>query len=89
MIGRLGYNRCNNRYGLLVMDLWYIEGFHCGNTLDVWDSENEQWMPTRMEMHYQASAFSFPPKRNDGWYLVGTRYSGTSLEGLKVRVRDQ
>ncbi len=75
--GRMGYNSSNDRYGLLVMDLWEIEGFHCGQTLEVWDSENEKWIPTRMEMHY-----------NDGWYLVGTPYRGTALEGLTVRVDD-
>ena len=84
--GRMGYNSDNDRYGLLVMDLWEIEGFHCGDTLEVWDSEAEKWIPTRMEMHYQAP--SFPKKRNDGWYLIGTPYSGTALEGLKVRIAD-
>ena len=84
--GILGYNSQNDRYGLLVMDLWEIEGFHCGQTLEVWDSDKEQWIPTRMEMHYQAP--SFPKKRNDGWYLVSTEYSGTALEGLTVRVDD-
>lgn len=83
--GILGYNSENDRYGLLVCDLWEIEGFHCGETLDVWDSESEQWVPTRMEMRHRAP--SFPPKHNDGWYLVGTPYSGTALEGLKVRVQ--
>ena len=83
-IGRMGYNSQNDRYGLLVMDLWEIEGFHCGDSLEVWDSDTEQWIPTRMEMHWQAP--SFPPKRNDGWYPVGTPYSGTALEGLKIRV---
>lgn len=84
--GILGYNSSNDRYGLLVMDLWRIEGFHCGDLLDVWDSAKEEWIPTRMEMRWQAP--SFPPKRNDGWYLVGTPYNGTALEGLKVRVND-
>ena len=84
--GILGYNSKNDRYGLLVMDLWEIEGFHCGEMLEVWDSDKEQWILTRMEMHYQPSAFQFPKKRNDGWYLVGTPYSGTDLEGLTVRV---
>lgn len=87
LTGRMGYNSQNDRYGLLVMDLWEIEGFHCGDILEVWDSEKEQWIPTRMEMHYQPSAFRFPKKRNDGWYLVGTEYSGTALEGLKVRAQ--
>ena len=88
MIGILGYNSSNDRYGLLVSDLWEIEGFHCGQTLEVWDGDKEQWISTRMEMHYQPSAFQFPPQRNDGWYLVGTEYSGTDLEGLRVRVSD-
>lgn len=88
MIGTLGYNSSNDRYGLLVCDLWEIEGFHCGQLLEVWNSDTEQWIPTRMEMHYQPSAFQFPSQRNDGWYLVGTGYSGTDLEGLRVRVSD-
>lgn len=73
--GLLGYNSQNDRYGLLVMDLWKIEGFHCGETLDIWDYEAEEWIPTRMEMRYQ-----------NEWYLVDTPYSGTALEGLKARV---
>ena len=87
--GVLGYNRQNGRYGLLVMDLWEIEGFHCGEVLEVWDGDTQQWTPTRMEMHCQPSAFQFPKKRNDGWYLVGTPYSGTALEGLTVRVKNR
>lgn len=83
LMGIMGYNSQNDRYGLLVMDLWEIDGFHCGDTLEVWDSENEQWIATRMEMHWNSS---FQPKRNDGWYLVGTPYSGIALEGLKIRV---
>ena len=82
--GVLSYNSQNDRYGLLVSDLWEIEGFHCGQALELWDSNSGQWIPTRMEMHYQAP--TFPKKRNNGWYLVGTQYSGTALEGLKVRV---
>jgi len=75
-IGRMGYNSNNDRYGLLVMDLWEIEGFHCGDTLEVWNSDTEQWIPTRMEMRWK-----------NEWYLVDTPYSGSDLEGLKVRVR--
>ena len=67
--GLLGYNSRNDRYGLLVMDLWEIEGFHCGDTLEVWDSESDQWIPTRIEMRWK-----------NEWYLVGTEYSGTALE---------
>ena len=84
MKGILGYNSQNDRYGLLVMDLWVtftnlyifivaeIEGFHCGQTLEVWNSEAEKWIPTRMEMHYP-----------NEWYLIGT-----ALEGLTVRIDD-
>ena len=85
IIGRLGYNAENDRYGLLIMDLWKIKGFHCGTSLDVWDNESDTWIPTKMAMHYQAP--SFPKKRNDGWYLMGTNYSGQQLEGLRVRVK--
>lgn len=77
MKGILGYNSQNDRYGLLVMDLWEIEGFHCGQTLEVWNSEAEKWIPTRMEMHYP-----------NEWYLIGTEYSGTALEGLTIRIDD-
>ena len=84
--GVLGYNRQNGRYGLLVMDLWEIEGFHCGDVLEVWDGDTQQWTPTRMEMHCQTSTF---PKKHNNWYLVGTPYSGTALEGLTVRVKNR
>lgn len=83
--GTMSYNRQKGRYGLLVMDLWEIEGFCCGDSFEVWDSENERWIDTRMEMHWQAP--TFPPKRNDGWYLVGTSYRGIALEGLKIRLK--
>lgn len=75
--GILGYNSQNGRYGLLVMDLWEIDGFHCGETMEVWDSEQEQWIPTRIEMSWK-----------DEWYLVGTSFSGQDLEGLTVRVNE-
>ncbi len=74
--GILSYNSSNDRYGVLVMDLWYNDGLHCGESLDVWDYDKEQWIPTRIEMRWK-----------NEWYLVDTPYSGTALEGLKVRVR--
>lgn len=40
--GRLGYNRKNDRYGLLVTDLWEIDGFSCGNRLQV--EINGEWV---------------------------------------------
>lgn len=75
MTGILGYNSLNDRYGLLVCDLWKIEGFHCGDTLEIWDSEREQWLPTRIEMSWK-----------NEWYLAGTVLRGQALEGLKVRI---
>jgi hypothetical protein len=75
-VGKLGYNCDNGRYGILVCDLWELDGFRCGDTLEVWDRDTEQWIPTRMEMRWK-----------NEWYLVDTPYSGTALEGLKVRVR--
>ena len=74
--GILSYNSSNDRYGVLVMDLWHNDGLHCGESLDVWDYDKEQWIPTRIEMRWK-----------NEWYLVDTPYSGTALEGLKVRVR--
>ena len=73
--GILSYNMKNDRYGLLVMDLWENDGFHCGECFDIWDYETEQWLPTRIELN------------NNGWYLVDTKYRGFDLEGLKVRVK--
>ncbi len=71
--GILSYNNSNDRYGVLVMDLWHNDGLHCGECLDVWDYDKEQWISTRIEMN------------RNGWYLVG--YNAECLEGLKVRVR--
>lgn len=68
--GILSYNATNDRYGLLVRDLWVHDGFHCGDTMEV--MVDGEWVHTRMEM-------------DDGeWYLVGTPYRG-DLEYLKVR----
>lgn len=32
--GRLGYNSSNDRYGVLVSDLWEDNGLHCGECLE-------------------------------------------------------
>lgn len=75
--GILGYNSKNGRYGMLVHDLWEIDGFHCGDVLEVWDYDSEEWIPTRMEMSYP-----------NEWYLVGTQLRGMALEGLRVRTKE-
>ena len=73
--GILGYNSANDRYGILVCDLWEVDGLHCGDCLEVWNYETETWTSTRIEMRWK-----------NEWYLVGTPYSGTALEGSKVRI---
>lgn len=71
--GRLGYNDSNNRYGLLIMDLWEHTGFHCGECLQV--MVEGEWVETRMEMD-----------NAQNWYLVGTPYRG-DLEYVKARIK--
>ena len=75
VIGRLGYNDSNGRYGLLAMDLWEDIGFHCGETLEVQLPDSEEWFSTRMEMN--------PAKE---WYLVDTPYVG-NLEYIRARIK--
>ena len=70
--GRLGYNSDNDRYGLLVSDLWEHEGFHCGEGLEV--VVDGKWIATRMEMSADRE-----------WYLVGTDYKG-DLEYIRARI---
>lgn len=54
MVGRLGYNSANGRYGLLVSDLWEDTGFHCGECLEVMVDEqvggNQNGNVSRAEM---------------------------------------
>lgn len=81
--GILRYNSSNDRYGLTIMDIWKIDGFHCGQSVEVWDAETEHWISTIFGMQYQKPSF---PKKKPVWYLIGTSYSGAALDGLKVRV---
>ncbi len=76
-VGKMGYNASNKRYGLLIADLWHIDGFHCGNTLEFYDYDQEEWIPARIEM-------SWPDQE---YYLYGTELKGEDLEGLKIRVK--
>lgn len=75
IIGRLGYNDKNGRYGLLVSDLWENDGFHCGETLEV--LVDDKWVQTRMEMSWD--------ENGSAWYLVGTPYKD-DLEYVRARV---
>ena len=73
--GRLGYNSRNDRYGLLVSDLWEVEGFHCGEGMEV--LVDDKWVNTRMEMDWRTEG--------NFWYLVGTPYYG-NLEYVRARI---
>ena len=73
--GRLGYNASNQRYGLLVSDLWEHTGFHCGEGLEV--KVDDKWVQTRMEMLWDENGGS--------WYLVDTPYRG-DLEYVRARI---
>ena len=77
--GRLGYNADNDRYGLLVSDLWQHDGFHCGETLEV--MVDGKWTQSRMEM-------SWTPTGGE-WYLVGTPFRGSSLEYVRARIQSR
>lgn len=70
-IGRLGYNPSNQRYGILVSDLWENDGLHCGEVLEFFI--NGKWVIDRIE-------FS-----NDDWYLVYNQLKGNELEYLQVK----
>lgn len=71
--GRLGYNSENDRYGLLVSDLWENDGFHCGESLQV--EIDNKWVDTRFEMGI-----------DNEWYLVGTPYRGSDIEYITARI---
>ena len=73
--GRLGYNMQNQRYGLLVMDCWEVNGFSWGQPLEV--KVNGRWKKTRMEMDWSTG--------QGLWYLVDTPYFA-NLEYIEARV---
>lgn len=75
--GRLGYNSENDRYGLLVSDLWEHDGFHCGESLQV--KVDGQWIDTTMEMDWTTG--------EGVWYLTGTGYRGEDLEYVYARIQ--
>lgn len=72
-VGRLGYNKENDRYGILKGDSWRNNGLHCGEGLEV--MVDGEWVLTRMEMSLERE-----------WYLVGTSYCG-NLENIPVRIK--
>ena len=75
--GRLSYNCNNDRYGLLVSDLWEYEGFHCGDPLEV--KVDDKWIHTRIEMAWD--------EKGGHWYLVGTPYFDC-LEYVCARIKE-
>ena len=72
--GRLGYNHENDRYGLLVSDLWKCSGLYCGQPLQI--QINGKWIDTHMEMDM------------GNWYLYGTDLKGEDMEYLKARLEE-
>lgn len=77
--GRLGYNFQNDRYGLLVSDLWEDNGFHCGECLQV--QINGKWIDTSMEMDWSTG--------KGVWYLTGTKIKGEDLEYTRARIKKE
>ena len=75
--GRLGYNSENDRYGLLVSDLWEDDGFHCGESLQV--KIGDEWIDTSMEMDWSTGS--------GVWYLTGTKIRGYELEYTRARIQ--
>lgn len=74
--GRLGYNHENDRYGLLVSDLWEKNGFHCGEALQIRIAG--EWIDATMQMDWSSG------KRI--WYLTGTDLKGEALEYTRARI---
>lgn len=78
VVGRLGYNSQNDRYGLLISDLWEHKGFHCGEGLQV--MVDGKWVDTRFEMAWG--------ENGNEWYLVGTPYRGNDIECVRARIME-
>lgn len=74
--GRLGYNQENDRYGLLVSDLWENYGFHCGEPLQI--EIDGKWIDTTFEMDWSSG--------KGIWYLKGTGIKGTDIEYVWARI---
>lgn len=72
--GRLGYNISNDRYGILISDLWENDGLHCGEVFEV--LIDDEWRKERIEFL-------------NGWYLVYSRLKGEELEYLRVRYKSR
>lgn len=72
--GVLGYNRENDRYGLLQSDLWLIDGFHCGENIEI--KLDGEWIHTRFEYDWERQE----------WYLVGTDLRGSNIDYVRARV---
>lgn len=77
--GKLGYNQDNDRYGLLVSDVWEYDGFHCGECLQV--QVNGEWVDTSMEMDWSTGS--------GVWFLTGTDISGDSIEYTRARIQKE
>ena len=85
LFGRLGYNPDTGRFGLLVWDLWEIDGIGLGQPMEV--RIDGTWKKTRMEMDFKRMT---PNKKRGLWCLSGTYFRENNidpfdLEGASVR----
>lgn len=76
--GRLGYNSENDRYGLLVSDIWEHTGFLCGEPVEIYI--NGKWIETTFEMDWTTG--------RGIWYLTGTDIVGTEIEYTRARIEE-
>ena len=72
--GILQYNSYTKRYEFFPDNGGEETALHCGNCLDVYNTVTGKWKSTRIEV-----------SRGE-WCLVGTKFFGEGLEGLKVRL---
>lgn len=69
--GIMVYDFGTDRYDIRFGLEEYYRGLHCGECLEI--EMNGKWIPVRIEM--------------DGdWYLVGAKFVGQDMLGLKVRI---
>lgn len=73
---KLGYNIENDGYGILENDLWFKDGLHCGDTIEVY--VNDKWVKDRIEYDHKVKK----------WFLVYGGLVGEELEFVKVRLGD-
>lgn len=81
LTGRLYFNHQNGRWGIVNSDdLWSYEGLHCGEPIEWYNSENDEWIVDPIEGTY-------PGNNPQCWYFATSGLKGIALKNLKVRMR--